>query len=105
MTEETLKDIKNRYPSITPEEAGALDQEEFNKMSISLLERLIKDCKEMLQDVFKSGRNWDCSEEDLNWLKDFIREQKNTLESAHKETVANQKNLREGLNPPFCYIH
>jgi len=103
MTEDRLRDLKNRYPNISPEDAGSIDQEEFNKMSISLIERLIKECKEMLQDVFKSGKKWSCSEDDINWLRDFIREQKNVLESAHKDAVANQKNLREGLNPPFCY--
>jgi len=103
MTEDRLKDIKRRYPNITHEEAYAIDSEEFNKMSISLLEALIKDCKEMLQDVFKNGSSWTCSKEDVEWLKEFIRDQKNNLELMHKETVSIQKNLREGLNMPKCY--
>ena len=103
MTDEGLRDIKSRYPNITKEEANSLTVEEFNKCGIAILESIIKDCKDMLQEVFKSGKTWLCSEEDLEWYKDFVREHKNSVEAQHKERVLDQKNLREGLNPPFCY--
>lgn len=95
--------LKNKYPNISQEEIKNIDADSFNKMSITLLESLIKDCKDMLQDVFKTSKEYKCSQEDLEWLKDFLRERKNYLEICHKETVAIQKNLREGLNPPKCY--
>ena len=103
MTEEELRDIKSRYPAISEEELQSLPVEEFNKCGIALLERLAKEYKDMLQEVFKSGKTWSCSDEDLEWYKDFVREQKNSVEIYHKERVAEQKNLREGLNPPFFY--
>jgi len=103
MTEEQFKDIRIRYPQVTEQEISSLTAEEFNRCSISLLETLIKDCKDFLQDLFKSSKNWPCSEEDLEWLKNFVREQKNSLEMMHKDMVSEQKNVREGLNPTFCY--
>lgn len=103
MTEEQFKEIRSRYPQVTKEEIGLLTAEEFNKLSIALLELLIKDCKDMLQELFKSGKNWQCSEEDLEWLKNFVRENKNSMEMMHKDMVSEQKNVREGLNPTFCY--
>jgi len=103
MTEEQFKDIRSRYPQITKQEVHSLTAEEFNKCSIALLELLIKECKDLLQDLFKTSKNWPCSEEDLEWLKNFVREQKNSLETYHKDMVSEQKNIREGLNPTFCY--
>ncbi|MEK6828880.1 MAG: hypothetical protein AABY15_02055 [Nanoarchaeota archaeon] len=103
MTPEQLADIKKRYPSITREELMLLSVEEWNKMSITFLERIIKDYKDMLQDVFKTGKDWQCSAEDLEWYKGLLRDEKNNLESMHKERVEEQKYLRDGLNPPGCY--
>lgn len=103
MTEEKLRDIKIRYPHVSLEELQGVTMEDFNKMSISFLEASIKDYKDMLQDVFKNGKTWACSAEELEWYKGLLRDQKNELEIMHKETVLYQKYLREGLNPPFCY--
>lgn len=103
MTEEQFKEIRTRYPQVTKQEINLLTAEEFNKLSIAHLELLIKDCKDMLQELFKSGKNWPCSEEDLEWMKNFVRENKNSMEMIHKDMVSEQKNVREGLNPTFCY--
>ena len=100
---ELILDIKKRYPSITSEEVALLPAEEFNKLSITFLEKIIKDYKDMLQDVFKTGKTWQCSAEDLEWYKGELRDAKNMLETMHKEMVEEQRYLREGLNPPFCY--
>jgi len=95
--QEKLPGIKERYPDITTGETGILPWIELNKMSIGLYERLIKEYKEMLQDVFKNGKDWKCSEKDLEWLKNFLREEKNSLETNHKITVQHQRRLKEGL--------
>ena len=88
--DEKLPSIKERYPNITKEEVQLLPEVELNKLSIGLCERLIKSYKEMLQDVFKNGKNWKCSEEDLDWYKSHLREEKNSLEVYHKKVVARQ---------------
>lgn len=103
MTEEQFKKIRAKYPLISKDEISLLTPEEFNKLSIAHLELLIKESKDFLQELFKSGKSWSCSEEDLEWLKNFVREQKNYLETYHKGMVSEQKNIREGLNPTFCY--
>ena len=103
--ESRLPGIKENYPDITPGEAAILPKEELNKMSISLLERLIKDYKGMLQDTFKTSKEWKCSEEDINWYKDLLRDNKNSLEVYHKEVVQEQSYIKNGLNPPFYYKH
>ena len=100
-----MSDIRIRYPNITKEEVDMITHEELNKMSIAFLELLVKDYKEMLQDIFKTGKSWKCSEENLEWLKNYLREQKNDAELHHKNIVQEQSNIRSGLNPTFCYKH
>lgn len=59
------------------------------------------DSKKQLEDLFKSSKSY--TKEDLDWLKEFWRESKNTAESELKQ---NQKELtyyNQGMNPPFCY--
>lgn len=101
--DERFLDIKNRYPNITSEEVDLLSAEEFNKLSINFLERLIKDYKYMLQETFKTSSIWPIPKEDVDWYKTLLRDEKNALESVHRDMVNMQRNLREGLNPPFCY--
>ncbi len=95
--------MKTRYPNINKEEICRITHEELNKMSISFLELLIKDYKEMIQYMFKNRKDFDCSEENFEWFKSYIREQKNNAELHHKNIVQEQNNIRSGLNPTFCY--
>jgi len=92
-----MQEIKKRYPNIAPEEAAALPWEELNKMSIGLMERLIKEYKDMLQNVFRNSKEFQCSEEDLEWYKTYLRDEKNSLETRHKIVVQHQRDIREGL--------
>jgi hypothetical protein len=103
MTEEIIRELKRRYPAVNLEEFNSLSIEDYNKCRISFLEKLSGEYKDMLQDVFRSGKTWSCSQEELEWYKLFVREQKNSVDISHKEVVSEQKNLREGLNPPFMY--
>lgn len=104
MTPEQLSDIKKRFPKITREEVELVPVEEFNKMCITHQETLIKDYKNMIQDIFKNSKDYiNCDPEFLEWFKGFLRDEKNNLETRHKETVEEQRYLRDGLNPPFCY--
>lgn len=73
------------------------------KSRIRFYESDIKMLKESLQDVFKNGKSWNCSEEDIDWYKSFVRELKNNMESVYKECMLEYKHHREGLNPPSCY--
>lgn len=79
------------------------DITEWYKSRVRFYESDIKSLKECLQDVFKNGKNWACSEEDLDWYKSLVRELKNSMESAYKDCMLEYKHHREGLNPPCCY--
>lgn len=103
MTEEKVQELKKLYPNITKEEVGQLPVEDWNKMRIFLLEFLVKEYKDRLQDAFKTSKSWLCSDEDKEWYKNLLRDEKNKLELTLKEVVQEQTNLREGLNPPFCF--
>jgi transcriptional antiterminator len=108
MTEETLRDIRSRYPNITGEELKALSPEEWNKCSIALLEGISIDYKNQLQDLFKNSKKLiedGVSLEDIDWLKEYLRDCKNSVESQLKERVLEQQYLRGGLNSPWCYKH
>ena len=106
MTEEQLKDIRNRYPDISDEELISLSPEDWNKCSIALLERISIDYKNQLQDIFKNHKNMianGISEDDINWLKEYLRDCKNSVETLLRERVLEQQYLRSGLNSPWCY--
>jgi hypothetical protein len=106
MTEEELKDIKNRYPDITEEESDGLSWTDWYKCQIIFYEKTIKDVKESLQDFFKNHKTWisnGAPEEDIEWYKDLLRDLKNGLEQGHRECMLEYKHHREGLNPPSCY--
>jgi len=90
--------IRETYPNITSDEVMSLTTEELNKLSISLHEKCAKDYKVMLGGLFKD-KNTDYPD----WYKDLLREGKTSHERTLKELVLNQKYLREGLNPPYCY--
>lgn len=108
MTDEQLRDVRSRYPDITEEELLSLPVEEWNKCSIALLEGIFKDYKDQLQDFFKNHKTWianGASEETIEWFKDYMRENKNSVEAMLKERVAEQQYLRGGLNPPWVYKH
>lgn len=108
MTEEALRDIRNKYPNISIEELNSLDHEEWNKCSISLLEKLSIEYKNQLQDLFKNHKSMvesGVSVENIEWLKENIRDLKNSVESTLKTRILEQQYLRGGLNQPFCYKH
>lgn len=108
MTEEKLRDIRNKYPNISAEELAALSPEDWNKCSIALLENISIDYKNQLQDFFKNHKKWiaeGASEEGVEWLKDYLRDCKNAAEAQLKERVLEQQYLRGGLNSPWCYKH
>lgn len=108
MTEEALRDIRNKYPNISIEELNSLDHEEWNKCSISLIEKLSIEYKNQLQDLFKNHKSMvesGVSVENIEWLKENIRDLKNSVESTLKTRILEQQYLRGGLNRPFCYKH
>ena len=108
MTEEALRDIRNKYPNISIEELNSLDHEEWNKCSISLIEKLSIEYKNQLQDLFKNHKSMvesGVSVENIEWLKENIRDLKNSVESTLKTRILEQQYLRGGLNQPFCYKH
>lgn len=41
--------------------------------------------------------------ENVNWYKQFLREEKNENEKELKHLQEELYNFRQGLNPPFCY--
>lgn len=101
MTTEELIVIKNKYPNITDEELLSIPVEYFNSMRITLLEKLIKECKDMLKDLHKDINLY--NDEEIKFIRELLRDQKNSLECYHKDAVQDQLFLRNGLNPPLCY--
>jgi len=90
--------IRETYPAITKPELDSLPNESLNKLVIKFNEDMVRNCKEMLTGLFK-----DKETEYPDWYKDLLREMKTHHERALKTVVFEQKYLRDGLNPPFCY--
>jgi len=106
MTEEEVREIKNRYPHITREESDGLTWTDWYKCRVIFFEKNIKEVKESLQNFFKNHKVWVSNgvpEDDIEWYKYFLRETKNNLESCHRDCMLEYKHHSEGLNPPACY--
>ena len=89
--------IRETYPAITKLDLESLTHEDLNKLIIKFNEDCVKDYKTMLGDLFKDKTEYP------DWYKDLLREMKTHHEKELKTVIFEQKYLREGLNPPFCY--
>jgi hypothetical protein len=80
-----------------------LNWEDFNRTLINRIEKRVADYKILLEQI---GRNRDLyppQDENVQWLRALVREQKNQEESNLASLREEQRWTRQGLNPPFCY--
>ena len=73
--------------------------EEHLKLMVKGSETRFLDYKKLLESTFKSKAEF----VDADWYKDLLRESKNSEEIRLKELRQEITDLRQGLNPEYCY--
>ncbi len=80
-----------------------MTQEETLKYCIKNTEERYISYKKMLEGIFKDKVNFPIGDEFVDWYKELLREGKNEEEGYLKKLQLEITNLRQGMNPPFCY--
>jgi hypothetical protein len=81
------------------------EYEDGLKRSIRIYENLAIDYSKMLEGLFKDKIVFSPEQEVTVWYKAYLREEKNSVDKYLKELREELTNYRQGLNPPYCYIH
>lgn len=81
-----------------------MSKEEFDiKKAIINTEERIKYYKELLKEIGMNRDVFPPDDEFVQWIRSFLREQKNDNDSWLKELTLERRYENAGLNPPGCY--
>lgn len=97
---------QEEFTSLSKEEFHALSEEERLKHWIRFSEERYISYKKLLEEIHKDKtvlEPGDWRVEHRVWLKEHLRECKNSEESNLKELRIEMEHLRQGLSPPWCY--